>query len=116
MNDKLLIITRIKKTIEHVTKTLDNYPKKHIELKRHIIDTLFNILELSYLANNNFEKQKNQVHMIVKIYLVDYYLKLSYKNDLMSKRKYEMLSKKLFEINKMIRAWMNNSEEQKELI
>ena len=54
--------------------------------------------------------------MIVKIYLVDYYLKLSYKNDLMSKRKYEMLSKKLFEINKMIRAWMNNSEEQKELI
>ena len=38
--DKLLIITRIKKTIEYVGKQLDNFPKKEIELKKHIIDDL----------------------------------------------------------------------------
>lgn len=116
MNDRLLIITRVKKTIEYVHKTLDNYPKKYMELKKHIIDALFDILEFSYLANNDFEKIKYQTYIIVKIYLVDYYLKLSYKNDLISKRKYEMLSKKLLEINKMVRAWMDYSEKQKESI
>lgn len=113
MKDNLLIITRIKKTIEYVNKTLSNFPKKDIELKKHIIDDLFAMLEYCYLANNDYEKAKYQTYTIVKISLVDYYLKLSYKKELISKKTYEMLSKHLLEINKMIRAWKNNEAKEK---
>lgn len=115
MNDKLLIITRVKKTIEYVNRTLNNFPKKDIELKRHIIDSLFLILEYCYLANNNYEKEKSRTLAMVKISLVDYYLKLSYKKDLISKKQYESLSKHLLEINKMIYAWKNNEEKEKSI-
>lgn len=116
MKDNLIIITRIKKTIEYVNKTLSNFPKKEIELKKHIIDDLFVILECCYLANNDYEKTKKQTYALVKVSLVDYYLKISYKKDLISKRQYEMVSNHLLEINKMIRAWKNNNEKKEELI
>ena len=116
MNDKLLIITRIKKTIEYVGKQLDNFPKKEIELKKHIIDDLFLILEHCYLANNGLDKETNLSYAIVKISLVDYYFKISYKKDLISKKKYEMLSKHLLEINKMISSWKSNYEKKKESV
>ena len=38
MKDKLLIITKLKRTIEYIDKSLDNYPHKHIELKNKIRD------------------------------------------------------------------------------
>lgn len=115
MKDNLLIITRIKKTIEYVNKTLNNFPNKDIELKRHIIDDLFMMLEYCYLANNDYEKSKYQTYAMVKISLIDYYLKLSYKKSLISKKQYETLSKHLLEINKMIRAWKNNETKEKSI-
>lgn len=116
MKDKLLIITRIKKTIEYVSKQLDNFPKKEIELKKHIIDDLFFVLECCYLANNDYEKDANQNYAMVKISMIDYYFKISYKKDLISKKRYETLSKHLLEINKMISAWKSNYEKKKESV
>ena len=42
--------------------------------------------------------------------MVDYYLKLSYKEEIISKKKYESISKHLLEINLMIRSWMEKNE------
>lgn len=36
MDDKLQIITKMKRTIEYIDKSLDNYPHRHIELKNKI--------------------------------------------------------------------------------
>ena len=44
--DKLLIITRLKKTYEYILKSLENYPHKHLELKRHIDNTILEMIEL----------------------------------------------------------------------
>lgn len=112
MKDNLLIITRIKKTIEYAYKHLENYPKKYIELKKNIIGSLFSILEFCYLANDGYDVNKNKAYVIVKITMVDYYFKLSYKNDLITKKRYEMLSRHLLEINKMINAWKRNDEKK----
>lgn len=116
MNDRLLIITRIKKTIECVNKNLENYPKKYIELKKNILDSLFSLLEYCYLANNSFKSNENMCYALAKISIIDYYLKLSYKNDLISKRRYEMLSRHLLEIHKMIYSWKLSNEKKKEFI
>ena len=110
MSDKLLIITKLKKTIEYIDKILDNYPHKYIELKQRLIDSLFDLLELAYLANNNIDRNNNKGKCIVKLEMIEYYLKLSYKKDIISKKKFESISNYLLEIKKMLFSWKNYEE------
>ena len=58
--DRLLIITKLKKTYEYILKSLENYPHKYLEFKRHIDNTMLEMIELCYIANNGYEKEKNQ--------------------------------------------------------
>lgn len=109
--DKLLIITRLKKTYEYILKSLENYPHKYIELKRNIDRTLVDMIELCYIANNGYEKEKNQILCLSKLSMADYYLKLSYKNKIISKKKYESISKHLLEIKLMLKGWIKANEE-----
>ena len=110
MSDKLLIITKLKRTIEYIDKSLDNYPHKYIELKKRLIDCLFDMLEHCYLANINIDRYNNKCICIVKLEMIDYYLKLSYKKDIISKKKYEGICKHLIEIKKMLFSWRNYEE------
>lgn len=48
MKDKLLIITKIKNTIEYIDKTISNFPNKERDLKSRIINTMYNLLENTY--------------------------------------------------------------------
>ena len=107
MSDRLLIITKLKKTIEYIDKILDNYPHKYIELKQRLINSLFDMLEHAYLANNSINKYNNQNICIAKLEMIDYYLKLSYKKDIISKKKFESISKHLIEIKNMLFSWRN---------
>ena len=111
--DKLLIITRLKKTYEYVLKSLENYPHKYLELKRNIDRTILEMIELCYIANNGYDKEKNQVICLSKLSMVDYYLKLSYKENIITKKKYESVSKHLLEINLMLKSWMETNEKSK---
>ena len=51
MNDKLLIITKIKKTIICLDKRVINFPNKERVLKDKLIESLYDLLYLSYKAN-----------------------------------------------------------------
>ena len=51
MNDKLLIASKYKKTIEYILKITDNYPHKYLDLKTNISNTYFEILEYIYIIN-----------------------------------------------------------------
>lgn len=104
MNDKLLIASKYKKTIEYILKITDNYPHKYIDLKSNISNTCFAILENIYIGNVN---KNNKKLVIPKIKMLDYYLKLSYKYNIITKRKYEVVSNYLLEITKMIIGWIN---------
>ena len=113
MNDNnFLIVTKLKKTIEYIDNHLQNFPHKNIELKQRIIKDLFDTLEFCYLANNNYDKNNYQLKSIVKLSMIDYYLKISYKKDLISKKQYELISKHLLEVKKMIFAWRENEEKK----
>ena len=50
-NDRLLIAVRLKKSIIYLEKILENYPHKYLEIKRHISNALYDMLEYIYLAN-----------------------------------------------------------------
>lgn len=102
MEDKLLIITKLKKTYEYVLKSLENYPHRYLELKQHINNTLLQMIELCYIANYGYEREKNKIACLSKLSMVDYYLKLSLKNEIISKKKYESIAKHLLEIQLII--------------
>lgn len=53
MKDKLLIITKIKNTIQYIDKTISNFPNKERDLKSRIINTMYNLLEDAYYGNLN---------------------------------------------------------------
>ena len=108
MKDKLLIATKTKKTIKYIFTICDNYPLKYIELRKRIINTSFDILENIYINNIDYSNRKL---IIPKIKMLDYYLKLSYKNEVITKRRYEVISNYLLEIIRMILGW--NSEKSK---
>lgn len=116
MEDRLLIITRLKKTYEYVLKSLENYPHRFLELKQHTDKALLEMIELCYIANYGLEKEKNKILCLSKLSMVDYYLKLSYKNEIISKKKYESIAKHLLEIELMIKSWMKSDEENRKLV
>ena len=104
MNDKLLIASKYKKTIEYIMNITDNYPHKFITLKERIVNTSFDILEYIYITNMDIAYKK---YIIPKIKMLDYYMKLSYKSNIITKRKYEIISNYLLEVTKMIFCWKN---------
>ena len=104
MNDKLLIASKYKKTIEYILKLTDNYPHKYLDLKTNISNTCFEILEYIYISNIDKKNKKLIIPKIKKLY---YYLKLSYKYNIITKKKYEVVSNYLLELTKMIMGWIN---------
>ena len=105
MQDKLLIVTKIKKTIDYIDKILVNYPKSEYILRNNISDCFYSLLEFIYKANVH----KDIFYMkesVVKIRMIEYYLKISLDKKIISFKKYENTGSYLLEINKMINAWI----------
>ncbi|MBP3840823.1 MAG: four helix bundle protein [Bacilli bacterium] len=110
-NDRLLIAVRLKKTIIYIENILENFPHKYIEIKSHISNSLYEMLEYVYLANSGYDKERNRNLSIIKLQMVDFYLMLSYKKNLIGKKKFEGIIKHLEEIYKMLYGWKNYNEE-----
>lgn len=105
MNDKLLIITKIKKTIIYLDKILLNYPNKEKILRDNINNSLYKLLYLSYKANltqNKYYKKE----LIIEIKLIDFYLNISVDKKYISYKKYISITNHLIEIIKMIQSWI----------
>ena len=105
--EKFLVIDKVKKTIFYINNILDNFPKKNIELKTNISNSLYSMLECIYLANIGIDRDNNKKKCIVKLELIDFYVLLMYRNMIISKKKYEGISLHLLEIKKMLYGWIN---------
>lgn len=114
MQDKLLIATRVKKTIEYIEKAIVNYPHTENVLKNKIISSCYELLELIYKSNIH----KDVFYMkeaIAKIRMLEYYIKISLERKLLSFKKYENMGKYLLEINKMIMSWAENEKNKQSI-
>ena len=105
MKDKLLIINKIKKTITYINNSIYNYPHNYIVLKNNISTTLYDILELSYRANA-YQDINYMKDLIIKIRILEYYIKESNDLKLISYKKFYNIGTFLLDIIKMTNAWI----------
>jgi hypothetical protein len=112
--DKLLIITRIKKTIIYLDGVIDNFPIKEIILRDKLKGTIFDLLEIAYLANGSDKdiRVSYQKQLLVKIKMLDFYIKISCDKKIINYKRYEKVGKHLLEITKLVHAWINSEEDK----
>ena len=109
MNNKFLLANEIKNFILSLDSILINYPKKDIIIKKRIINTLFELLELVYLANNKTDDKENiKYECLSKISMIDFYFEYSYKKNYISLKNLNTYIFNLTKINKMLHGWINN--------
>ena len=66
VEEKFKVLQFIRDLILAVEKELDNFPKKDIDIKVRIRNTLYDMLELAYEANTT-QNIENKKGLIVKI-------------------------------------------------
>ena len=110
MQDKLLIVTNLKKTILYIEKTVINYPNKYKVLKDKISSSLYDILELTYYTNCLDDKKDHQYLIISKIKMLDFYFMISLNNKLINQKKYVSYTNYLLDITKLIYGWINEKK------
>ena len=109
MNNKFLLANDIKNFILSLDSILINYPKKDIIIKKRIINTSFELLELVYLANNKIDNKENiKYECLSKISMIDFYFEYSYKKNYISLKNLNTYIFNLTKINKMLHGWINN--------
>lgn len=109
MKDNFKIIIKIKYLISYFDKILINFPNNEKVLKDKISNNLYDILEFTYLAN----EQNDKIYIkkvIVKIKMLDFYLKISCDKKYLSYKKYSKSSLHLLEILRMLYGWVKYEE------
>lgn len=105
MQDKFLIVTKTKKSIDYVSKVIVNFPRTEIVLKNKLISSYYDLLELIYKANI-YKDVNCMKDVLVKIRMIEYYIKVCLDKKIISFRKYEIIGNNLLEINKMVNSWI----------
>lgn len=108
-NDKFKVINETKKFILYMKEILVNYPRKHYILKDRIEKTSYEILELIYLTNMVDDRLYNQKVILSKISMLDFYLEISYNDEIISLKKLNQGTRLLDIIKKLIYGWINSN-------
>ena len=93
--------------IINLNNILINYPKKELVLKTRMINTSYDILELINLCNLDSKKDNFNI-LLSKIYMLDFYLEVSYKNKYINEKICNNKALELERIKKMIYGWIKN--------
>lgn len=103
-NDDFKLLSNSEKTIHYINKQLMNYPKSEVVLKRNIEKTMYLLIEsiFSYRIEDVYRvKMKYLKDLVIKISMLDYYMRVSYKKKIISEKKYGSISNFLIEIRKI---------------
>lgn len=106
MNDRFLVIQKMKSFILLLDDILVNYPKKEYVIKDAIVKEALEILELMFKANVSVEKNSYQIDVLTKLSMLDFYFEKSYKRKYISQKVFQKLMNELTNITKMMYGWM----------
>ena len=109
--EKFKVIQFIRELIIYVDKSLDNFPKKDIELKNRIRNNSYDLLELSYEANTTADvnnKKKILERIIAKIKVLDFLLNLCYDKMIINNKKYIKFGERIDDIIKYATGWLKS--------
>ncbi len=109
MYDKLLISNKVKKTIDYIEKITKNYPKIEYVIKNNLIDSSYELLELTYKANI-YQEKIYMKEILVKLRMIEFFTKKSLDKKLINFKKFENIGNHLLEINNMVNSWILNEK------
>lgn len=108
--DKFKVVNLIKELIVNIDQNLLNFPKKEVELKHKIKESAYNLLLLSYEANNTTNMKKRvelQERCIAYIKYIDFLFNLCYDKQIINGKKYLKFGEKLDIIVRYLVGWRN---------
>lgn len=111
--DKFKLVMKIKTFILESEKILENIPRYDFYNRDKFRDDITEVLHLVYLANtitNIEDKKKYQQDIFSRLSMIDFYLERAYVYEYISEKQLYNYSKKLEEIIKMTKGWMNSNE------
>ena len=114
--DKFKIVNLIKELIVNIDQNLLNFPKKEIELKHKIKETSYNLLLLSYEANNTTDVRRRielQEKCIAYVKYLDFLFNLCYDKQIINGKKDLKFGEKLDIIVRYIIGWRNATNPEK---
>ena len=109
--EKFKIINFIRQLIVYIDNSLDNFPKKDIELKNRIRSNSYDLLELAYKAKvpkDDKYKERLLEETIAKVKIVDFLLNLCYDKQIINQKKYIKFGEKMDDILKYTLGWIKS--------
>lgn len=106
MRDKFKLINNFKKTIIYLDKIVINFPNNEKVLKDKIMNTIYDVLEFAYLANELENRIIYQKKIISKIKMIDFYFKIALDKKYINYKKYIKISNNLLNNLKIIYGWI----------
>lgn len=110
IKDNFRITINIKKFIYYIKKTVLNFPNNEKVLKDSIIKTLYEVLELTYYANELEDRLNIQANILAKIKMINYYLHESCDKKYISLKKLSISGEFLLNITKGVYGWINSEK------
>ena len=114
--EKFKIVNLIKDLIVYIDNCVFNFPKKELELKHKIKECAYNLLLITYEANNSSNQNKRlelQEKSIAYIKYLDFLFNLCYDKQIINGKKYVKFGERLDMIIRYIMAWVNMTKEEK---
>ena len=114
--EKFKVLNLIKDLIVYIDQSVLNFPKKEMELKHKIKETAYNLLLLSYEANNTSDVQRRielQEKSIAYIKYLDFLFNLCYDKQIFNGKKYLKFGERLDMIIRYIGGWVNVTREER---
>lgn len=114
--EKFKVLNLIKDLIVYIDQSVFNFPKKEMELKHKIKETAYNLLLLSYEANNTSDVQRKielQEKSIAYIKYLDFLFNLCYDKQIINGKKYLKFGERLDMIIRYIGGWTNVTREER---
>ena len=104
-NSDFKLLSNLEKTINYINKELLNYPKYDVILRNNIESTMYTLVELihSYrITTNNRIKEKNLNDFVIKLSMLDYYMRVSYEKKIINSHKLIVITNFIIEIRKLV--------------
>lgn len=89
-NENFKLLSNLEKTINYINKELLNYPKYDVVLRNQI-----------EITTNNRTKEKNLNDFIIKLSMLDYYIRVSFEKKIINSHKLLVITNFLIEIRKL---------------
>lgn len=106
--DRFIITRDIKKTILFLDKIVVNFPKSEKVLKDRIMDDMYEMLEITYIANSLEERVYHQKRLLAKLRMVDFYVLVAHNKRFISNKQFNQVGNFLLNIIKETNAWIKN--------